>query len=98
MLMTDKKNSQSYKVEGDNLLKQVRKLLEEGNIRRILIKDEKGERIFLEVPVTIGVIGVFLAPVLAAIGALAAMVGIVTIEVIRREDKKTEKPSIKKKK
>jgi len=96
--MTDKKNSQSYKVEGDNLLKQVRKLLEEGNIRRILIKDEKGERIFLEVPVTIGVIGVFLAPVLAAIGALAAMVGIVTIEVIRREDKKTEKPSIKKKK
>jgi len=60
----------------------VKRLVHEGNVRRILIKDEQGNRL-LEIPVNIGIIGAVLAPWLAALGAIAAIVTKCTIEVIR---------------
>ena len=64
----DKKNE--FRVSGEDLLRKVKDLIREGNIRRIIIKDEQGKT-YLEIPLTFGVVGVVLAPVLAAIGALA---------------------------
>lgn len=85
----NEKNSQAekeYKVHGEDLLQTVKKLIAEGNIRRIIIKNKKGNSM-LEVPLTIGAIGVFLAPVLAAVGALAALVTECTIVVVKKEVK-----------
>lgn len=72
-----------FRVNGENLLKKIKELIHEGNVRKIVIKDDKGKYTYLEIPVTIGVIGTVLLPVLAAVGALAAMVGWVTVEVIK---------------
>ncbi|MGD8777525.1 MAG: DUF4342 domain-containing protein [Ignavibacteria bacterium] len=76
-----------FKVKGKELLIKIEELIKEGNIRRIIIKDEK-DRTFLEIPVTIGVIGVVCAPILTAVGALATVVANFKVEVIRREDEK----------
>lgn len=78
----------SFKVNGENLLKKIKELIREGNVRKIVIKDEKGKFTYLEIPVTIGVIGTVLLPILAAVGALAAMVGWVTVEVVKTEEVK----------
>jgi hypothetical protein len=80
----DKKNE--FRVSGEDLLRKVKDLIREGNIRRIIIKDEQGKT-YLEIPLTFGVVGVVLAPVLAAIGALAAMAGNFTIEIVKRDEK-----------
>ena len=72
-----------FRVNGENLLKKIKELIHEGNVRKIVIRDDKGKYTYLEIPVTIGVIGTVLLPVLAAVGALAAMVGWVTVEVIK---------------
>jgi hypothetical protein len=79
---SDKKNE--FRVSGENLLRKVKDLIREGNIRRIIIKDEQGKP-YLEIPLTFGVVGVVLAPVLAAIGALAAMAGNFTLQIVKRE-------------
>ncbi len=71
-------------VSADNLVKKVKELIHEGNVRRIIIKDEEG-KILLEMPVTVGVVGVILAPWLAALGAIAALATRCTITVERRE-------------
>ena len=76
--MTNKKKTTStkkeeFKLTGDDLVRKVKEVLEEGNARRIIIKNEKDESI-LEIPVTLGVIGTLLAPYLAAVGAIAAVV------------------------
>jgi phage-related minor tail protein len=76
-------NSSEFKVKGDDLLRKIRELIAEGNVNRIIIKDDSG-KVYLEIPVTIGVIGAVIAPVLAAIGALAALAADFTIEVIRK--------------
>ena len=68
-------------LEGSQLLDRVRKLVEEGNVRRIVIK--QNERTLIELPLTVGVVGVLIAPVLAAVGALAALLSDCTIEVER---------------
>ncbi len=79
--MTDPKTrTEEFHVDGDALLAKVKELLHEGNIRRILIRDEAGKTL-IEFPVTLGVVGVFLAPQLAAIGAIAALVTKCTIVV-----------------
>ncbi|OJW84055.1 MAG: hypothetical protein BGO69_09935 [Bacteroidetes bacterium 46-16] len=75
---------ESFQMHGENLLKKVRELINEGNIRRITIKDKEGKEV-MNFPLTIGVVGVVLAPVLAAVGALAAVIGECTIEVEREE-------------
>ena len=76
---------EEYKVDSDDLIKTVKKLFHESNVRRILIKDEKGNRL-LEIPVSIGIIGAVFAPWLAALGAIAAIATNCTIEVIRVDD------------
>ena len=69
-----------YQVTGDNLLGKVKELVHEGNIRRIIIKNEEGKRL-IEIPLTLGVVGIALLPVWAAIGAIAALVSDCTIVV-----------------
>ncbi|MGE5384001.1 MAG: DUF4342 domain-containing protein [Omnitrophica WOR_2 bacterium] len=72
-----------FKVKGEELLSKIKELIHSGNVSRIIIKDEQGKT-YLEIPVTIGVIGAVFAPVLAAVGALAALAANFTIEVVRR--------------
>jgi len=83
----DKKNE--FRVRGEDLLKKIKDLIREGNIRKIIIKDEQGKT-YLEIPLTLGVVGVVLAPVWAAIGALAAMAGNFTIQIVKRDEKSGE--------
>lgn len=80
----DNKNSEEFKINGEELLAKVKELIKEGNIRRIIIKDDKGVSL-IEIPLTFGVVGVLLLPVWAAIGAIAAMVTNCTLVVERRE-------------
>ena len=71
---------EEFKVNGEDLVDKIKELVHKGNIRRILIKD-KNDRILLDIPLTFGVLGVLVAPQLAALGALAALVGKATIVV-----------------
>lgn len=68
----------------DDLVGRVKGLIREGNIRRVVVKNVEGETL-LEIPVTIGVIGILFAPYLAALGAIAAIATRCTIAVERRE-------------
>lgn len=83
--MTNKKTTEEFTVSGEELLAKVKSLINEGNIRRIIIKDTEGKTL-VEFPLTIGVIGAVLAPILAAVGAIAALVTKCTIVVERREE------------
>ena len=74
---------ETFSVSSDDLVQKVKELIHEGNVTRIIIKNEEG-RTLLEIPVTIGVIGVVLVPWLAAIGAIAALATKCTIVVQRR--------------
>ena len=74
-----------FKVKGKELLDKIEELIKEGNARRIIIKDDTG-RTYIEIPITVGVIGTFFAPVLAAVGTLAALAANFTIQVIRKDD------------
>lgn len=85
------KDKDTFKVVGEDLVKHLKKLLHEGNIRKIRIMDEKAKNTYLEIPVTIGVIGTVLVPVLAVAGVLGVMVGMVTVQVIRMEEKVDKK-------
>ncbi|MDH4130798.1 MAG: DUF4342 domain-containing protein [Gemmatimonadota bacterium] len=73
-----------FRVRGENLLTRVKEILHEGNVRRIIIKNDDG-RILLEIPLTIGVVGAVLAPVWAALGALAALAADLRIVVEKVE-------------
>ena len=75
--------TEEFKVEGDRLLAETKRLIKEGNVRPISIK--QGEHTVLELPLTMGVAGVLLAPWLAAVGAVAALVSDSSIEVERAE-------------
>lgn len=77
------KKKETFEVKGEELLKKIKALIHEGNIRRISIKDKKG-RTLIDIPLTVGVVGTVLAPVLAAIGAIAALVAECTISVERK--------------
>ena len=83
--MEEKKSE--FKVKGDQLLKKVKEFIHQGNVRRIIIKNDEGKT-YLEIPVTVGVVGALLVPVWAAIGALAAVASNFTIEIINIEKKK----------
>ena len=80
--MDFKTHYEEFKVQARDLVEKVHSLVREGNVRRIIIKDEKGNT-FIEIPVTIGVLTVLAAPVLAALGAIAALVANFTIGVER---------------
>ena len=71
---------EEFKVSGEALVDKIKELAHEGNIRRIIIKD-KSDRTLVDIPLTFGVIGALLAPQLAAIGAIAALVTNATIVV-----------------
>jgi hypothetical protein len=75
--------TEEFHINGDMLVAKIKELLKEGNIRRVMIKNEDG-RILIDVPLTIGVVGALVAPQLAAIGAIAALVAKCTI-VVERE-------------
>lgn len=74
-----------FKVKGEELLAKIRELIHQGNVTRIIIKNEEG-KVYIEIPVNVGIVGALLAPVLAAVGALAALVANFTIEVVRKEE------------
>lgn len=76
---------ESFRVNGELLLNKVKELIREGNIRKISIHDHSGKEI-MSFPLTLGVVGTLIAPVLAAIGALAALIGECTITVEREEE------------
>ena len=76
---------EEFRVKGEELVEKIKQLIHEGNVRRLIIKDEEG-KVYLEIPVTFGVIGALIAPMLAAVGAVAAMVANLKVEVIRTEE------------
>ncbi|MBI3984346.1 MAG: DUF4342 domain-containing protein [Candidatus Levybacteria bacterium] len=80
-----KTRKEEIKIDGEHLVKKVKELIKEGNIRKITIKDKSGKEL-ITFPLTIGVVGTMIAPVLAAIGALAALMAECTISVEREEE------------
>jgi hypothetical protein len=80
---------ESFKVAAENLVDAVKKLLHEGNVRRIVIKHDG--RTVAEFPVTVGVVGAVVAPMLAAVGAIAAVLTECTIEVERSGHERSDK-------
>jgi hypothetical protein len=74
-----------FTTTGENLLRQIKELIEEGNVRRITITEKSGREL-MSFPLTIGVVGTLLAPILAAVGALAALIGECSITVEREDD------------
>ncbi len=85
---------ETIKVQGGELIDAVKKIIHEGNVRRVVIK--QGDRTVAEFPLTAGVVGTVLAPILAAIGALAALLKDCSIEVEREQEQPaaaTEKTS-----
>lgn len=76
-------HEEEFKVKGKDLVDKIKQLIQEGNVRRITIKNKDGESIIV-IPLTIGVVGTIVAPVLAAVGAIAALLTECTISVERR--------------
>jgi len=77
-------STEEFKVSGDDLVSFIKKLIREGNARKISVKNEEGKTL-VEFPVTIGAVGALIAPVLAAAGAIAALVSRCTIVVEKRD-------------
>jgi hypothetical protein len=77
--------TEEHQVEGDDLVAKVKEIIHQGNVRRIIIKDDDGKTL-IEVPLTLGVVGAVLIPVWAAIGAIAALVTRCSIVVERVEE------------
>ncbi len=80
-----KQTTEKHEASGDNLLAKVKEIVHEGNVRRIVIKNEEGKTL-VEFPLTVGVVGAVLLPVFAAVGAIAALVTECSIEVERAEE------------
>jgi hypothetical protein len=78
-------NKESFKINGESLLKKVKELIAEGNVRKITIQDKSGKEL-MSFPLTIGVVGAVFLPVLAAVGAVAALIGECTITVEREDE------------
>ena len=79
---------EQFEIAGSQLVDRVKELIEEGNVRRLIIRNPEG-RILLEIPLTVGAVAggalLFWFPVIAAVGALAALVARVTVEIVREE-------------
>lgn len=87
--MTEEKTTaegpkEEFKVSGEDIVKKIKEIVKTGNARRIILKNEKGE-VLMEIPLTFAVVGTVFAPVLAAVGALAALLTECTITVVRKE-------------
>ncbi len=83
--MSDEKfRTEEFRVDGEELLRKIKNVIQEGNIRRVIIKDKDG-RVVFEIPLTFGVVGALVAPQLAAIGAIAALLSEATVVVEKTE-------------
>lgn len=81
----DKFRTEEFRVSGEELISKVKNLINEGNIRRVIIKDKDGKIVF-EIPLTLGVVGALIAPQLAAVGAIAALLTEATVVVEKDEE------------
>lgn len=81
----EKKRTEEFKINGSELVDKIKELIHQGNIRRIIIKNEEGKTYF-ELPLTWGLVGAAFMPVLAAMGAIAALVARFTIVVEKEEE------------
>jgi hypothetical protein len=81
----EKVRTEEFSVSGEDLIGKVKEIIHEGNIRRIIIKKKDGE-IVIEIPMTLGVVGALVAPQLAALGAIAALVTETTVVVEKVEE------------
>ena len=72
--------TEEHKIKGESLISKIKELVHQGNIRRIIIKNDEG-RTLIEIPLTLGVVGIALVPVWAALGAIAALVADLTVVV-----------------
>jgi hypothetical protein len=79
--MTNKK--EEFKVSGEDISEKIKEIIKEGNARRIIIKNEDGESV-AEFPLTVGAVGALIAPILAAVGAIAALLTKCTIVVEKK--------------
>ena len=82
--MNENSRTEEFHVDGEKIVAKIKELLHEGNIRRVIIKDKDGKTL-MEIPVTFGVVGVLIAPQLAALGAIAALLTEATIVVEKAE-------------
>ncbi len=82
--MSEKTHTEEFKIDGEKLIAKIKELIHEGNIRKLIIKDKDGKTL-MEIPMTFGVVGALLAPQLAAIGAIAALVTEATLVVEKTE-------------
>jgi hypothetical protein len=83
-MSSEKFHSEEFRVDGEKLLGKIKELIHAGNIRRIIIKDKDG-KVMMEIPMTFGVVGALIAPQLAAIGAIAALLTEATVIVEKSE-------------
>lgn len=80
----DRTRTEEFKIEGGKVLDTIKDLIHQGNIRRIILKNEQGKTL-IEIPLTVGLVGAALLPVFAAVGALAALVTRMVIVVEKTE-------------
>jgi len=84
--VSDKKTrTEEFRLAGSEILEKIKEIIREGNARRIIFKTEEGKT-FMEIPLTVGIVGTLIAPVWAAIGAVAALASNLTI-VVEKEEK-----------
>ena len=83
---------EEFKVHGKDLVDKVKGFVHESNVRRIIIKDEKGHT-FMEIPLSVAAVGMIAAPILAAVGAIAVLVANFTLVVERVKEEPPEKPA-----
>jgi hypothetical protein len=87
----DQKVCEEHKVSGEGMVARVKELIREGNVRRIIVKDQEGQTI-MELPLTIGVVSALLLPALVALGAIAALAAHYTLVVEREAESKVPVP------
>ena len=80
-----KTKTEEFRLNGGEILNKVKEIIHQGNVRRIILKDDQGKT-FMEIPLTVGVVGAIVAPILAAVGAVAALASNLTIVVEKTED------------
>ncbi len=80
--------TEEHQVRGDSLIAKIKELIHEGNITRVIIKNDQG-RTLIEIPLSLGVVGIALAPVWAAIGAIAALAADLKVVVEKKPENKT---------
>lgn len=85
----EQKNQEEFKVSGDEIVKKIKEIIKAGNARRIILKNEKSETL-MEIPLTFAVVGTVIAPILAAIGALAALLTECSITVVKKDSGESE--------